>query len=116
MLHMLHTNRGYLPSMDQDPIYRSNVSFMDDPNDGWQQRSISGDLPSMDEGHLVHGCKDYPWIEGPYWWIFAAIRGWGPPPMRPFIHGRGPDPWMMAFDPWMEDIHGSCATHRDCVR
>jgi len=51
---MLHTNRGYISSMDRDPIHGSNVSFMEDPNHGWQQISISEDLSSMD-GDPIHG-------------------------------------------------------------
>jgi len=54
-----------------------------------------------------------PWIQGfihgwkIIWWIFAAIRGWAPPPMEHLIHRLSLDPWMTPFDPWMEDIHGS---------
>jgi hypothetical protein len=52
--YVLHTNRGYVPSMDRDPIHGSNVSFMEDPNHGWQQISISGDVSSMD-GDPIRG-------------------------------------------------------------
>jgi hypothetical protein len=109
--YVLHTNRGYLPSMDQmpsstdrDPVHGWKASSVEDPNHGWQQRSTSRDLLSMDNP-CIHGLNvPHPWMVGPHWWIFAAIHHWGRPWMKRLIYRWGPDPLT-------EDIHGSCATY-----